>query len=210
MASGSTSSNSASLGQHATRPPPTKEDLWSACMARRRIAPSPWGGSMKSRTTARGKRVPPSHPDFNRRSDDEIIWLNELVLNAAHPERVPLIKISRQSLWATVGAGLFPRPAIRTKWGTPGWNLGAVRAWIRERDLLNPATASPYDAPDAVEPHADCEPATEGQSVQPDLYPPKGACTALATGRTVERARRTPGRRHQHKVQLICAARGDR
>lgn len=164
---------------------------------------------MNSRTT-RGKRVPPSHPDVNRRSDDEIIWLNELVLNAAQPERVPLIKISRQSLWATVGAGLFPRPAIRTKWGTPGWNLGAVRAWIRERDLLNPATASPYDAPDAVEPHEECLSAPlQSQRSQSDPFPPKEAFTRHATAPPVKRV--GPGLEipHQCELESMFAAGGD-
>ena len=165
---------------------------------------------MKSRTTARGKRVPPSHPDFNRRSDDEIIWLNELVLNAAHPERVPLIKISRQSLWATVGAGLFPRPAIRTKWGTPGWNLGAVRAWIRERDLLNPATASPYDAPDAVKPHEQNRSVpTDGIRSPSDASPPEGSCTAMVTAPSVKRTKSRSGTPPQYKSKLISAAGGD-
>lgn len=89
----------------------------------------------------RSERLGKQHPDFNRRPDSGVIWLNELVIDPRLPERIPAIKISVPTLWRNIDEGLFPRPVL----GKRGWNLGQVRAWISKRDALNPATASPYD-----------------------------------------------------------------
>ena len=97
--------------------------------------------------TNNGKLVGLQHLDFTLRPDDGIVWLDELVVDRRHPERVPMIRITRGSLRATVREGLFPEPVAR-KGKTPGWELSGVRAWIRARDALNPATASPNKAPE--------------------------------------------------------------
>ena len=98
---------------------------------------------MKSRASD-GKRTRLQHPDFAQRPDKGIIWQDELVIDRCDPTRIPMIKLTDGSLWATIGAGLFPKPA-RRRGRTPGCLLRDVRDWVRARDSLNPATASPYD-----------------------------------------------------------------
>ena len=84
------------------------------------------------------------HPDFNLRPDSGVIWQDELAMDWRHPERMTMIRISIDALWATIRAGLFPRPVTRYR-RCPGWLLMDVREWLRTRDTLDPATASPYD-----------------------------------------------------------------
>lgn len=91
-------------------------------------------------------RTGQQHPDFNLRPDTGLIWLDEMVIDPRHPERTPIIKITCESLWATIREGTFPRPVKRGQ-RSPCWRMGDVRDWVRKRDALNPATASPDDTP---------------------------------------------------------------
>ena len=72
------------------------------------------------------------HPDHNQRTDRDIIWLDEMVMDPNHPERIPLIKMGKYALYRTMDEGLFPQPVV----GRRGWRLGEVREWIRARAAL--------------------------------------------------------------------------
>ena len=74
----------------------------------------------------------PSPVDFRERRDDDLIYIDELVIDPDYPKRTPAIKISKFALWSTIHAGLFPRPVYRRR----GWLVGDVRTWIAARALL--------------------------------------------------------------------------
>ncbi len=71
-------------------------------------------------------------PNFDDRPDDGLIRARDLVRDADHPARTPVLDISLSTLWRYVSVGAFPRP-VKLSAGIGAWRVGDVRAWIGKR-----------------------------------------------------------------------------
>ena len=114
-------------------------------------------------------------------NDKATVGLADLVIDRYRPKTTPMIKITWESLFATMKAGQFPQP-IPCERRCKGlrWRVRDVLEWLRRRALLNPATASQYDLP-APTPGSSlqAQPARKARSPRLDAPIKSGECVTV-------------------------------
>ena len=118
-------------------------------------------------------------------NDKATVGLADLVIDPRRPQHMPMIKIHKAALLATMKAGQFPQPITGRRNGKgPRWRLQDVQAWVLRRAGLNPATASPYDLP-AMTHGTQAKPPRKARSPRLEAPSKSGPCVTVFTASPV-------------------------